>query len=250
VYFDLFEQPAPQSESVSVTLRKLSVHAQAIEVRVDATMIQFDVWAEMVSSNTNALRRLHLFYEVEFTDGMTSSGDIQWPDEVVFFTEDGLEIVVPFHWGDDEFVTFTEDAFGIAFAIQQAEFVALADFGIRYVLDFRWDEAARYSDISIAAQGVINRNESVFITESLVGLGGNSVALAEYVSVSEVMLGGPAVIFADAVFMAEFWTRVLDFFIQPDSVTWLDELVVSEVAATDSRPGAFIPGAALLGSPQ
>jgi hypothetical protein len=33
-------------------------------------------------------------------------------------------------------------------------------------------------------------------------------------------------------------------------VTLTDALVVSAVAATDARPGAFVPAAALLGSPQ
>jgi hypothetical protein len=256
VYFDLFEAPSPTGEIVGATVRQLVVQPQAIEFKVDATMIQFDVDAILVASNTNALRRFHFFFEVEFTDGTTGDnglvmlGDILWPDEVVVFTDDGMEVTLPFHWGDDEFVTFTEDAFGIAFAIQQAEFVTLADFAVRYVLDFLATEQVRLSDLSIAWQGVSRWDEVVAVTETMTTVGGNTVALSEHVTISETFTGGPAFIFGDAVFMQEWWTYVMDFQVQPDSVTWTDALVVSEVAATDARPGAFVPGSALLGSPQ
>jgi hypothetical protein len=84
----------------------------------------------------------------------------------------------------------------------------------------------------------------------MTAVGGNTVALREHVTISETFSGGPAFIFGDAVFMAELWNYVMDYLVQPDTVTWTDTLVVSEVAATDARPGAFIPGSALLGSPQ
>jgi hypothetical protein len=258
VYFDLFEQPTPASETINVTLRQLAVTPQAIDFRVDATMIQFSVFAQLVSSNNNALRRLHLFFEVEFTDGTTGDnglailGDITWPDEVVIFTDSGVEITLPFHWGDDEFVILTEDAFGVSWSINQSEFVTLADSAVRSILDFLASETFRFSDVSVGLTGVVNRAESVTVTDfgTVKGDVSDVATMAEFISLSETIGGANSIIFSDAVFMAEFWTRIFDFQIQPDSVVWLDAMVVSEVAATDSRPGAFIPGAALLGSPQ
>ncbi|HEY6509740.1 MAG TPA: hypothetical protein VIY56_17075 [Vicinamibacterales bacterium] len=250
MYFDLLEKPGPLSETIAVSLRKVSVAPQAIEFKVDATRIQFEVHAELVSSNTNALRRFHFFYEVTFTDDLQTVGGITWPDEVVFFTDDGMSVTLPFHWGDDEFVTFTEDQFKINFAINTAEFVTLADYSVQYILDFLSIETLRFTDLSVAWKGVQRWDESVFVNDGIAMTGGNTVALSESVAISEVMIGGPDVAFSDAVFWAEFLFYVMDFQVQPDSVVWVDALVVSEVAATDARPGAFIPGAALLGSPQ
>lgn len=254
--YDIFESPAPYAEVIGASLRKLSVAPQAVQVTVDATMIRFDVQALLVASNANALRRFHYFFEVEFTDGTTGDnglqviGGITWPDEVVVFSDEGVEITLPFTWGEDEFVTFAETAFSRAFAIHQQEFVNFADYAVNYVLDFLATESVRLSDLSVALMGVVNRAESVTWTESLAAIGGNAVALAEYVSISETFTGGPAFIFGDAVFWAEFLFYVMDYVVQPETVTLTDLLVVSEVAATDSRPGAFVPGAALLGSPQ
>ncbi len=255
MYSDKDAGPSTTGEVISATLRELAIDVQAIEVRVDATMIQFDVHALLVSSNPDALRRVHFFYEVTFTDGSFDDGlvmtaDFVWPDEAVIFTDDGLEATVPFHWGDDEAVVFTEEASSIALAVNYAEFVHLTDYAINYILDFHWFDQARFSDISIAWMGIGRWDENVFVNESMNVLGGNTVALRETVSISEVLIGGPAVIFGDAVFLAELWFYVMDFQIQPDFVTWTDALVVSEVAATDARPGAFVPGSALLGSPQ
>ena len=254
MFFDLYESPAPYGEVIGAALRRLSVAPQAVEVKVDATMIRFEVQALLVASNSNALRRFHYFFEVEFTDGTTGdngliiAGQPTWPAEVVFFTDDGVEAVIPFHWGDDEQVLFREIQFRVAYSISATEFVTLADFAVNYVLDFLTAERLTFADLSVAVQGIINRAEAVNWVDSLTILGGNTIALSENVNISEVMLGGPAVIFSDAVRWTELSTLVFDFQLQPEFVTWTDALVVSVVAATDARPGAFIPGSALLGS--
>ncbi len=51
---------SPLGEAVYAALRTLKVDAQAIELlRVNATMVRFEVQAQLVANNTNALRRLH-----------------------------------------------------------------------------------------------------------------------------------------------------------------------------------------------
>jgi hypothetical protein len=255
--FDLYEAPEHTGEVIGASLRRLSVASQAVQIRVDATMIRFDVDALLVASNANALRRFHYFYEVEFTDGTTGDnglvmiGSIRWPDEVVVFTDSGVEITLPFHWGDDEQVIFREESMDLAISLNNSEFVSFTDYAVQYVLDFMSSEQFRFSDLSIAPMGIIDRAESVTVTEfsTVKGDVSNVAPMSEYVTLAEVMTGGPIIALSDAVFMAEFWTRILDFRMQPESVTWTDVLVVSELAASDSRPGAFIPGAALLGSP-
>jgi hypothetical protein len=250
--FDLYEAPAPYGEVIGASLRRLSVAPQAVQVRVDATMIRFNVQALLVASNSNALRRFHYFFDVWFTDDLATVGSIVWPDEAVIFTDSGVEVTIPFHWGDDEQVIFREDAFSTAFAINNTEFVALADYAIDYLFDFLTSEAVRLSDISVAWSGVHHWDEAVTFTATVTAKGDVSdvETMAEYVTLSEVLIGGPIITLADAVFMAEFWTRILEFQTPPEFVTFTDKLEVSEVAATDSRPGAFIPGSALLGSPQ
>ena len=256
--FNEFDTPAQTGEIITATLRKLDIAAQVVELRVDTAMIRFDVDAVLVASNSNALRRFHYFFNVTFTDGPSGDnglvmlGDITWPDEVVVFTDDGMTVTLPFHWGDDEFVTFTEDAFSKAFAIQNTEFVTLADFSIKYVLDFLTDESVRFSDLSVAWTGLHRWDESVAWAETMNVQGDvkNVPSVQESFFISEVLIGGPIITFGDSVRWSEMLFYVMDFQIQPEFVTFTDALVVSVVAATDSRPGAFIPGSALLGSPQ
>jgi hypothetical protein len=247
--FKTFDTPAPTGETISASVRRLSVASQAIEVRVDATMVQFEVDALLVASNSNALRRFHFYFDVWFTDALAMEAGFQWPEEVVVFTDDGLEVAIPVHWGDDEVVLFAEQVLGADFAIEAAEFVALADYSIQYVLDFAAGETLRFSDMSVAWDGVHAWAETVVALDALSVIGGNTVALQELVSLSEVMIGGPIVTFGDAVRWSELVFYVMDFALQPESVTWVEVLTVSLVANTDARPGAFIPGSALLGSP-
>lgn len=250
MYVDLYEAPVTTTEVVGASLREIKVHAQIIELRVDATMIQFEVDAILVASNTNALRRLHFFYDVTFTDGLEATGAFFWPDEVVVFSEDGLEVVVPIHWGDDEAVILAEQVFKAAWSIQYNEFARFEDYAISYVLDFLASERFSFADMSIAWTGLHRWDEQAVVTDGWTVLGGNAIGLNESVTISETVTGGPAFIFGDAVFWQEFLIFVMDFLVQPEAVTFTDALVVSEVAATDARPGAFIPGSALLGSPQ
>jgi hypothetical protein len=156
VRHDLFEAPAGTGEVVEVGLRKLKVDPQAIELRVDATGQRLDVYAVLVSSNSNALRRFHYFFNVAFTDGETGDDGLEiigspigWVESVIF-TDSGLEVTIPFHWGDDEEVIFTEDAFSVAYSIHNNEYVTFADYAIKYVLDFLATEQVRFSDISVA----------------------------------------------------------------------------------------------------
>lgn len=250
MYIDLYESPVSTGEVVGASLREIKVHAQVIELRVDATMIQFEVDAILVASNTNALRRFHFFYDVTFSEAFSATGAFVWPEEIVLFSDDGLEVVVPIHWGDDEAVVLAEQAFKAAWAIHYNEFVRFADFAIRYVLDFLSTERFTLSDMSIAWDGLYRWDEQVVVADGWTVLGGNAIGLNESVTISETVTGGPAFIFGDAVFWQEFLIFVMDFGVQPEFVTFTDALVVSEVAATDARPGAFIPGSALLGSPQ
>jgi len=248
--FETFEAPSGTGELIAATLRRLDVDAQIVEVRVDATMIRFDVSALLVASNANALRRFHYFFSVTFTDngGPIMSGDVPWPDEVVVFSEDGYTATLPFPT-DEDFVAFVEVALGVAWAANYAEFVTFADYAVNILVDVPFADAVSLSTLSVAINGVVDRSENVFLNESLTVLGGNGVVIGESVSISEVMIGGVVVVFGDAVFMAETWTNVLDYAVFPDSVTLTDTMAVSEVGGFDSRPGAFIPGAALLGSP-
>lgn len=251
-----FEQPSVRSEQVGVTARLLKVDPQAIELRVDATMIQFDVYAELVASNSNALRRIHFFYNVTFSDGPTGDdgfemvGNIVWPDESVIFSDSGLVVTQPIDIVLHE-VNFTEDDFKAAWAIHNSEFVTFADYAIDFILDFLSINTVTFSDISIAWAGVHHADDAVTVDESLFIIGGNNalVSLRESVNISETLIGANSFAFGDAVTLFEFWDTGLAFPLILEVVTWTDVLVVSEVAATDARPGAFIPGSALLGSP-
>ncbi len=251
-----FQDAEGIGEVVGAALREINVRVQAIEMRADATRIELSVDAILVSSTASGLQRFRRDLAVVFSDGPNGDdglaiiGQPTWANEVVFFTDAGVQVVIPFHWGDDEFVTFTEDQLRAAWAINYAEYVAFADYAVKYVLDFLSADRVAFSDISVAWQGVGRWDEVVRIDETMSVFGGNTVALSENVTISEVMIGGPLVQFADAVRWSEITSYVMDYTVQPETVTITDTLVVSQVAASDARPGAFIPGAALLGSPQ
>lgn len=250
---------SPIGEAVHAALRKLDIAAQAVVLRVDATMLDFDVYAQLVSNDTDFLQRHHYLEPVWFTDGPTGDdgfviqGTFVLPAESVIFTDgtngdNGLVIFLPISMGS-ETVTFTEDAYSQAFAISNTEYVTLADYSVQYLLAFNRDEQVIFSDMSIAWASIYEWDESVLVSDSLVTLGGNTVALSESVTISEVVLGANSVILGDAWGVFESWFTTLASPIISDTVTWTDTLVVSVVAATDSRPGAFITGSALLGSP-
>jgi hypothetical protein len=253
---------SPLGEAIHAALRKMNIAAQAVVVRVDATMMAFDVYAQLVSNNTDFLQRHHYFEPVYFVDGSAGDngfvmeGTLKWPDEFVVFTDgtngdNGLVVTLPLDLIVDA-LTFTEDAFFVDVSIHDDEFVAFADFGISYIIAFNRDEQFVFSELSVAWSGVINRNEAVFIDDSLTIFGGNNTVFwHESVNISETVVNDISYdfTFGDAVTMFEFWDTGLVAPSVADYVTWTDTLVVSQVAATDARPGAFVPGAALLGSP-
>jgi hypothetical protein len=252
-----FEQPSLRNETVAASVRVLSVAPQAIEFRVDATMIQFMVQAELVSSNSNALRRFHYFFEVEFIDDMVVLGSVTWPeDEVVVFSDgtngdNGFRIFLPITIdGAEETVTFTEIDYSQGWAINNTEFVQFMDFSIQYVFDLLNTENLTFTDFSTAWAGVQQWDEAVNISEVLTGTGGNAISLGEAMNISEVLIGANSFVFGDAVTTFEYWDFYPTYPMLYEAWFITDALVVTEVAATDARPGAFIPGAALLGSPQ
>lgn len=250
---------SPVGEIVRAALRKMSVAVQAVQMRVDATMIQFIVRAELVATNNERLRRIRRVLDVWFVDGTDGDnglviyGQPEWEAESVTFLDgtdgdNGLEITAPITAGD-EVVFFTEDAYSQAWAIRNTEFVQLRDFSIQYVLDFLRAEQVVFSDISVAWQGIVQPLDALTVTDSVTFTGGGVIGAADSFTISEVMQGGPAVIFGDAVALFEVWGTEPQFPPIAETIFFVEtKMVVSEVAATDARPGAFIPGSALLGS--
>jgi hypothetical protein len=248
-------------EVIAATLKKVNIAVQAVQLRVDAAMIEFHVQAEMVATNADALKRLHFFYNVEFRDGETGDdglviiGEPPLWDEVVFFLDgvngdDGLVTTMPIEMGD-ETVFFTEDGLKQAYAISNTEFVTFRDFSIRSILDFLGSEQVNFADMSIAWQGQFGWAEQVTLNDTMTAVGGNSVALSEHVTISETFTGGPAFIFGDAVVMAEAWWFEPTYPNIAETVSFEEtSMKAAPVAGTDSRPGAFVPGQALLGSAQ
>ena len=262
--FGDFELPERLGEVIQPTLRQIHVDVQAVLLRVDVQAIRLDVKALLVASDANSLRRIHRDLDVWFVDGETGDDGLEmtggldptlWNESVVFsdgtLGDNGMTVAQPFAWDDGE-VIFTEVEFFANWAINYAEFVTFADFSVQYTLDFLTEELVKFADLSVAWTGVFGGPEfsdTVNISEVMTMGGGNTVALSESVSISEVMIGGPIISLADAVRWSEIVFWVMDYQLQPETVTITDTLVVSEANASDARPGAFVPGAALLGSP-
>jgi len=69
-----FDPPAPSTHSVGLSVREMHVDAQAIELRIEATMLELHVTAILVLSTVNAMRRVQAEAEfVTFTDALTWS---------------------------------------------------------------------------------------------------------------------------------------------------------------------------------
>ena len=167
---------SPIGEAVHAALRKLDIAAQAVVLRVDATMLDFDVYAQLVSNDTDFLQRHHYLESVWFTDGPTGDdgfviqGTFVLPAESVIFTDgtngdNGLVIFLPISMGS-EAVTFTEDAYSQAFAINNTEYVTFADYSVQYLLAFNRDEQVIFSDMSIAWASIYEWDESVLVSDS------------------------------------------------------------------------------------
>lgn len=67
-----FSPPAPGTHSVGVSVREVHVDVQALDLYVEATMLELHITAILVLSTVNAMRRVQAQPEfVTFTDALT-----------------------------------------------------------------------------------------------------------------------------------------------------------------------------------
>ncbi len=192
-------------------------------------------------------------------DGLVMGGFYKLPDESVVFTDgpngdNGLWLYIPITVdGADETFVFSEIDHTQNWTIHDSDFTSFLESSLHYVIDVASFEQFIFKDISVGWFGKMRWNEQVVINDSMFVLGGNNdLYLRETVNISETVTNDASFDFhfGDAVTMFEFWDTGFAFpTIISDGWIVTDKVVVSKVAATDSRPGAFIPGGALLGSP-
>jgi hypothetical protein len=259
-----FEQPAQRAEQIEPSVRVLHVEPVAWEFRVDATMIQFEVYAELVSSTTNALRREHLSFEVIFSDGPNGDdglifiGNIKWPDETVVFSDglsgnDGLVIWTPATAHDD--LIFADIDLLKTWAIPSQEFVSFYDYAIDYTISKATTENATFHELS-ASWSAINQHEelSVTLVEGFTETGGMANKAPEVFLISESLMTDDGTTLTFALGEAFFISETIDLLptapAMYEDFYITDTLRVDAVGVSDARPGAFVPGAALLGSPK